>query len=190
MTQMSYQDPKHVDGKWQDEYWPDFRKHVHELLVWGYQVAKPQIKHKHDETDITGFIADAIQERLDSPDGPSWCDQFYLQEDPPIPGENRTGRHRRRPDIIFASVHKRPRPRYYFESKRLREQKTHRESYYLGQDGLGCFITSRIPRENKIIGREPAIPLALHDETIPQVCYSNEQPYITILTFEEYSQQW
>jgi hypothetical protein len=64
-----------------------------------------------------------------------------LQEDPPIAGESRTGRRRRRPDIIFASVNKRPRPRYFFESKRLREQKTHRENYYLGEEGLGCFIS-------------------------------------------------
>jgi hypothetical protein len=32
---MSYQDPEHVDAEWRNEYWADFRKHVHELLVWG-----------------------------------------------------------------------------------------------------------------------------------------------------------
>ena len=35
---------------------------------------------------ITGFIAEAIQVRLDSPDSPLWCDQIAIKDDPPIPG--------------------------------------------------------------------------------------------------------
>ncbi len=137
---MSYQDPEHVDDKWRDEYWPDFRKHAHELLILGYKVAKFKVKQWHDETDITGFIAEAIQERLDSPGSPDWYNQFALHEDPPVPGGNRTGRRRRRPDLIFESVVRRPRPKYFFESKRLRKQSTYRESYYLGGEGLQRFL--------------------------------------------------
>lgn len=143
---MSYQDPEHVDVTWHSEYWPDFRKHVHELLVYGYKTAKLQIKHGHNETDITGFIAHAIDNWLNSPDSPDWCSQIDLREDPPIPGEGRTGRRRRRPDLVFVFVKKGHRPLYFFESKRLREQKTHRESYYLGEEGLGCFINGAYAR--------------------------------------------
>jgi hypothetical protein len=69
-----------------DEYWSTYRQHIHTLLAWGYADSRNRVRAKHDEPAITGFIAEAIQDRLDSSDSPLWCDQIMLKDDPPIPG--------------------------------------------------------------------------------------------------------
>lgn len=130
-----------------DVYHSEFRNHVHQLLIWGYKDARKRIKSQHDETDITGFIAEAIDAKLDAPDSPLWCNQCFLKEDPPVPSGDRTGRRRGRPDLIFGLVTKRPRLKYFFESKRLRKQSTHRESYYLGEEGLQRFLHGYYAKE-------------------------------------------
>ena len=133
-----------------DEYWSVYREHIHTLLAWGYADSRHRVQLKHDETDITGFIAEAIQSRLEAPDSPLWCDQIGLKDDPPIPGGGRTGRKRWRPDLIFESVERRPRPKYHFEAKRLRKQQSIEE--YLGEDGLLCFLTGKYAHESSEAG--------------------------------------
>lgn len=76
-------------------------------------------------------------------DSPSWCDQISIKDDPPIRGGKRTGRQRWRPDLIFESVEKRPRPQYHFEAKRLTRRKQQSIDAYLGEDGLQCFIAGK-----------------------------------------------
>lgn len=133
-----------------DEYWSTYRQHIHTLLAWGYADSRNRVQAKHDEPAITGFIAEAIQDRLDSPDSPLWCNQIAIKDDPPIPGGGRTGRKRWRPDLIFESVERRPRPRYHFEAKRLRKQQSINE--YLGEDGLQCFLSGRYAHESDEAG--------------------------------------
>src|SRR5579875_1126658 len=131
-----------------DEYWSTYRRHIHTLLAWGYADSHSRVQTGHEEPDITGFIAEAIQNRLNSNDSPSWCDQIALKDDHPIPGGGRTGRRRWRPDLIFESVGmgtKRPRPEYHFEAKRLRKQQSTND--YLGGDGLQCFLRGQYARE-------------------------------------------
>ncbi len=139
-----------LEEEYIDEYWSAYRQHIHILLAWSYADSRHRVQVKHDETDITGFIAEAIHNRFDAPDSPLWCDQIDLKDDPPIPGGGRTGRKRWRPDLIFESVEKRPRPRYHFEAKRLRKQKSIHE--YLGEDGLLCFISGRYAHESSEAG--------------------------------------
>ncbi len=139
-----------LEEEYIDEYWSAYRQHVHTLLVWGYTDSRPRVQAKHDEPAITGFIAEAIQNRLDAIDSPSWCDQIGIKDDPPIPGGGRTGRKRWRPDLIFESVERRPRPKYHFEAKRLRNQQSIND--YLGKDGLGCFLSGRYAHESDEAG--------------------------------------
>jgi hypothetical protein len=139
-----------LDEEYIDEYWSAYREHIHTLLAWGYSDSQNRVQARHNETDITGFIAEAIQNKLDDPDSPLWCDQIALKDDPPIPGGGRTGRKRWRPDLIFESVEKRPRPKYHFEAKRLRRKQSILE--YLGEDGLLCFIDGRYAHESSEAG--------------------------------------
>src|SRR5207249_8397156 len=120
-------------------YWPLFREHVHELLAWGYEDARDKIGQNHEEEEITGFIAEAIQERLSAPDCPDWCGQYALKEDNPVPGRGLTGKRRKVPDFIFELTLP-PRPLYIFEAKRLRQHKDFREGYYFGSKGLERFL--------------------------------------------------
>lgn len=133
-----------------DEYWSVYRQHIHTLLAWGYANSRNRVQARHDETAITGFIAEAIQDILDDLDSPPWCNQIVIKDDPPIPGGGRTGRKRWRPDLIFESVERRPRPKYHFEAKRLRKQQSINE--YLGEDGLQCFISGRYAHESDEAG--------------------------------------
>jgi hypothetical protein len=124
-----------------DEYWSTYRQHIHTLLAWGYADSRNRVQAKHEEPDITGFIAEAIKDRLNAIDSPPWCNQVAIHDDHPIPGGGRTGRKRWRPDLIFESVERRPRPEYHFEAKRLRKLQSIND--YLGEEGLQCFISSR-----------------------------------------------
>lgn len=123
---------------WFNTYWPPFRQHVHELLAWGYEDARSRITADHEEEEITGFIAEAIQKRLIASDCPRWCEHYALKENNPVPGKGRTGKRRKVPDFIFELTVP-PRPEYIFEAKRLRQDSSFREGYYFHK-GLVRFL--------------------------------------------------
>jgi hypothetical protein len=126
------------DPVWFQEYWPSFRQHVHELLAWGYEDAKSRITQNHEEEEITGFITEAIQNRLVTLDCPRWCEHYALKENNPVPGKGLTGKRRKVPDFIFELTVP-PRPEYIFEAKRLRIESSFREGYYFHK-GLARFL--------------------------------------------------
>jgi hypothetical protein len=126
------------DPVWFQEYWPSFRQHVHELLAWGYEDAKSNITPKHEEEEITGFITEAIQNRLVASDCPRWCERYALKENNPVPGKGLTGKRRKVPDFIFELTVP-PRPEYILEAKRLRAESSFREGYYFHK-GLARFL--------------------------------------------------
>jgi len=129
---------KTQDSVWFDTYWPPFRQHVHELLAWGYADARSKITQDREEEEITGFIAEAIRERLAASVCPRWCEHYALKENNPVPGKDRTGKRRKVPDFIFELTTP-PRPEYIFEAKRLRPDNSFRESYYFHK-GLARFL--------------------------------------------------
>ena len=126
-------------------YDQSFREDAHQLIAWGYQDARQLIACDQEETEITGFIAAAIQTRLSSVEIDERFDRYSLKEDNPIPGEKRTGKRRMRIDIIIESNvrprHKR-RPWYTFEAKRLCRP-SHPIGNYTGEEGLIRFIRGR-----------------------------------------------
>ena len=127
------------------EYDLSFREDAHQLLAWGYLGARHLIAPDREETEITGFIAEAIQAKLNSPDNDERFDRYSLKEDNPVAGEDRTGKRRVRMDIIIESS-SRPRylsrPQYTFEAKRLcRPNQTLGD--YLSGEGLLRFLQGR-----------------------------------------------
>jgi hypothetical protein len=133
-----------TDAIW-SSYDQSFREDVHQLLAWGYQDSLTLIDSEREETEITGFIAEAIQTRLDSFEIDERFDRYSIKDDNPIPGEGRTGKRKMRIDIIIeCSLRPRAkiRPRYVFEAKRLRRP-SHGLSTYVGDEGLLRFVQSR-----------------------------------------------
>ena len=124
---------------WIATYDSFFRRDAHQLLAWGYEDARTNINPTLEETEITGFIAEKIDKRFDDPDTPSRFDRYYLGEDKPITGEGRTGKSRRRLDLVIEWSGCKPRPKYVFEAKRLRKQ-GYPISKYTGEDGLQPFV--------------------------------------------------
>jgi hypothetical protein len=121
-----------------DAYDYGFRRDAHQLLAWGYQDALQQIHCNLMEEEITGLIVEAIEQRLNDPTTPEKFDRYSVEEEKPISIEGRTGKNRRRLDLVVVSGHSRPRPKYIFEAKRLRKN-GYPIGKYVGEDGLQCF---------------------------------------------------
>ena len=116
-----------------------FRRDAHQLLAWGYENAIPKIHCKLQEEEITGFIAEEIEDKLDDPYLPERFERYSISDEKPISGEGRTGKSRRRLDLVIVSGHNRPRPKYIFEAKRLCRN-SYPISKYIGKDGLKCYV--------------------------------------------------
>src|SRR6266849_10768035 len=102
---------------WTSVYQDYFRQDALQLLAWGHQDICSQRLDDLEETDITGFISEAIDKRLQSLSIPDRFDRYAIKEDNPSTGENRTGKRRRRLDLVIERVQSGPRPRYTFEAK-------------------------------------------------------------------------
>jgi hypothetical protein len=127
------------------EYDQSFREDAHQLLAWGYQDARQLITPDREETEITGFITEAIQARLNSAEIHERFNRYSLKDDNPVPGEGRTGKRRMRIDIIIESSSRprhKPRPWYTFEAKRLCRP-SHLISKYVGQEGIIRFVQGK-----------------------------------------------
>lgn len=139
-----------LNKDYMDDFWSTYRQHVHTLLAWGYADALEEIRSTEDEPEISGYIAEAIDDRFNSLDCPPWCDQISIRDDHPTPGKGRAGRKRLRPDIVFQSTGKKPRQLYHFEAKRLCGTKS--ANLYLGGGGLQRFLDGRYAGDNDEAG--------------------------------------
>jgi hypothetical protein len=122
-----------------------FREHVHRLVYRGYEDARPRIQKPANEKDeeepsITGFLAEAIRDIIIWKQK-SWLKWYHVDDDPHVPTEGRSGKHRWKADLIIDSnVH--GGPQYVFEAKPL-EKRVNTVSGYTGSDGMGCFISGK-----------------------------------------------
>ncbi len=118
-----------------------FRIQVHQLIAWGHTSARHKIQSTNEEeTNITGYITEAIRAQLRT-NRPPWCVYYFVHEDSPIAANGRSGRSRPRPDIII-ETNLGGRPEYVFEAKRLRTN-GFGANKYIDSDGMGCFISGR-----------------------------------------------
>lgn len=121
-----------------EAYSDSFRAHVFQLLAWGHADARARINADSEETEVTGFIAEAIEDRIDDPRVDEVYMFFVVKDDPPVRAEGRVGKRRRRVDIILESTERRPHPRYIFEGKRIGEGNS--IGRYIGVDGLELYV--------------------------------------------------
>lgn len=119
-----------------------FRIGAHTLINWGYRGALSRIEHNsHEEPAITGYIVEAINNRLRAFDCPVWCEDFSVMENRPEEMEGHEGKGRNQPDLVIEGK-MRGRPEYIFEAKRLKKN-GFGSGKYLGKDGLGCFLSGK-----------------------------------------------
>lgn len=124
-----------------DSYFYGFRRDAHQLLAWGHQEALSQIHCNLTEEEITGLIVEAMREKLKDPTIPErFYDRYSVGEEKPLAVEGRTGKRRRKLDIVVESnLPREIRPEYIFEAKRLRKN-GYPIGKYIGEDGLQCFV--------------------------------------------------
>ncbi len=123
-----------------DAYDYGLRRDAHQLLAWGHQDALPKIHCNLEEEEITGLIVAAMREKLKDSSLPSRFDRYSVGEEKPLAVEGRTGKSRRKLDIVVeSSLPRVVKPEYVFEAKRLRKN-GYPISKYVGKDGLQCFV--------------------------------------------------
>lgn len=126
------------DGNYFGAYSLSFRTQVHQIISWGFQDALKMIKSSdEEETAITGFIAEAIDDRF-LMNSPAWLEHYCVKDDPPIRKQGASGRSRPRSDLIIQANFL-GRPEYIFEAKRLSKNGFGTDKY-IGAEGLGRFV--------------------------------------------------
>lgn len=125
--------------QWRNAYEQPFLTDVHQLLAWGYGDARSQIGPAQEEQEITGLIVEAMRARLSDVSTEARFDRYSVREGPPVPGDGRLGKRRRRVDIILESASTRPRREFAFEAKLLRRN-GFPIGLYTGDDGLQCYV--------------------------------------------------
>ncbi len=143
MASATCRDTTHGPVDSRDAYLGELRRHAHALVAMGYARLDPRRYQDSEEPDITGELANAMQEAMEDPEAPAWADHYTLCDDPPLNVEGKLGKRRPRVDIEFQRVQHGPRPRLRFEAKRL--DPGHPATIYLGAEGMGCFLSGRYP---------------------------------------------
>lgn len=123
---------------WGNIYERYFRRDAHQLIAFGYEKSRYRINCELEETEITGFICKEIKGYLRLNFDPRF-ERYFLDEESYVEGENRTGKNRRRLDIVIQCSRSIPRQDYIFEAKRLATS-GYPISKYLGEEGLQLFI--------------------------------------------------
>ncbi len=133
-------------------YRRSFLRNVYRLIARGYHCLTLESLGEKEETDITGLLVNAIERYLDDPRSPKWTERYAIQEERPIHAPTKEGKRRSRVDIEIECSRRRPRPRFQFEAKRLRVTDSKSLASYLGQNGLGCFLSGRYAASSEQAG--------------------------------------
>ena len=151
---MSLRSRAHPHGRPVDAetYRRSFLGQVHCLIGRGFQEISRHGLGNKDETAITGLLTKAIEDLLDDRQAPDWADRFSIQDERHVSDSEREGKRRLRVDIELVSSGSRPRPRFQIEAKRLRNPARKSLEDYLGEDGLGSFLSCRYARNHPWAG--------------------------------------
>ena len=135
-----------LTGEW-DEYLMVLREDAHLIVAWGYADARSKLSTARDEYDLTSFLADAMNERINNPLTPDRFLLYSVHSERPIRPRGELGKDRPKLDIQIERCGVRPKRYYTFEVKRLRDDAKASPSdsliHYLGSDGIGRFVTGK-----------------------------------------------
>ena len=135
-----------------ERYRRRFLSHVHHLIGQGFRdLSRGELKAQ-DETIITGLLTSSIEDYLDSPRSPRWAERYFIQDERHLNDSERKGKRRLRVDFELTSSHHRPRPRFQIEAKRLKSPEAQSLAAYLGEDGLGSFLSRRYAKDQPWAG--------------------------------------
>lgn len=134
----------------QEKYLASFVEHAHDLILMGYERLDAASHQNSDEQVISGKLACMIERAMEEKNAPRWVVHFSVHDDPPLNAPDREGKHRRRVDIMIVKSQRGPRPKLQFEAKRLYDNGPAR--LYLGEEGLGCFLSGKYAREHEQAG--------------------------------------
>lgn len=128
-------------------YQLSFIKDVHCILARGFQQLAGTSLAGCDEPAMTGALVKVTRNFLESDEcPPRWRRAYHVNDEVPINDQLLPkGMSRPRIDIEFIRIGSRQRPAFHFEAKRLRG--TGSLSEYIGEDGLGCFLTGKYSRQ-------------------------------------------
>ncbi len=124
-------------------YLQRFVMHVHRLVAAAYARIDPLGQQNTDERIITERLVQAINGVIGENGAPKWMERYHATDDRPVSYPGREGPQRPRVDIEVILC-KGTRPLFHFECKRL--GRGHPVRQYLGEEGLGCFLTEQYAR--------------------------------------------
>lgn len=102
------------------------------------------------EEVITGELVQAMQRMVEEPDAPAWMHRLVALDEAPQNRDGRQGKRRKRIDIEVVRTQRGHRPRFAMEAKRLYCSSS--VSEYVGDDGLGCFLSGAYAAGQEIAG--------------------------------------
>jgi len=140
-----------LTAEW-DQYLATLREDAHLLLAWAYADARPNLPTARDEYDITGFLAEGMERRINNPLTPERFSLYSVHNERPISPQAEHGKDRPKLDIQIERCGVRPKRYYTFEAKRLRDDERATASNclakYMGDEGVGRFIAERYERDS------------------------------------------
>lgn len=117
---------------------------VCEVLARGFARLDAASLATKEETAVTGLLVDQMRGLIESRDCPEGAGNFSIHDDRPESSGGEEGKSRPRVDIVVERAVPGPRPRFHFEAKRLNSSGSVAD--YLGDDGLGCFLSGKYAR--------------------------------------------
>lgn len=143
-VQSSVEGP-HGHSKNAGPYRRTFVRQVHSLLALGYaRLDLPRLQ-KAQEPAITGELVRQIRQVIDDRDSPSqsWAHRYAVHDDPPQSVRGLKGKERPRVDIEMERTQRGRHPRFQFEAKKFPVFRKDAVGEYVGEKGLGCFISGQ-----------------------------------------------
>jgi hypothetical protein len=129
--------------RFREEYSRSFLLAVHHVLFVAVKQLAMRLLAGYDEVALTGALVQELNAVVASPKTHTWDFMLSIHDDPPVDIGVEKGKRRPRVDIQIEKVHLGPRVRFSFEAKRLRLESSNSLADYVGEDGLGCFVSGR-----------------------------------------------